>query len=151
MEIHNPIFFLLDNYYTCKYILERKTFKYKTINFYISYCYKKSQSNKKFTKLFPVFNAICCKELGRNITSISYEEFNELLTRIDTLSTFRERQYHLEEFYENDAMSPQQFKSLKSYNFYDILLFEYYQHRDKDLIKRQLVAHNMEKLKCEFK
>tara|TARA_R110000796_G_scaffold63084_8_gene145389 strand:- start:1461 stop:1757 length:297 start_codon:yes stop_codon:yes gene_type:complete len=98
-----------------------------------------------------VFNAICCKELGRNITSISYEEFNELLTRIDTLSTFRERQYHLEEFYKNDAMSPQQFKSLKSYNFYDILLFEYYQHRDKDLIKRQLDVHNMEKLKCEFK
>ena len=89
MEIHNPIYFLLDNYYTCKYILERKTFKYKTINFYISYCYKKSQSNKKFTKLFPVFNAICCKELGRNITSISYEEFNELLTRIDTAIPFR--------------------------------------------------------------
>jgi hypothetical protein len=98
-----------------------------------------------------VFNAICCKELGRNITSISYEEFDELLRRIDTLSTFKERQYHLEPFYESDPMTPEQFRSLKNYNFFDILLFEYYSHRDKDLIKRQLEEHNLNKLRCEFK
>ena len=151
MEIHNPIYYLLDNYYECKYVLERKTFKYKSINFYISFTYKKTQTNKKFTKLFPVFNSICCRELGRNITSISYNEFDELLRRIDNTATFKERQYHLEEFYEHDPMTPEQFRSLKLYNFYDFLLFEYYSHRDKDLIKRQLEEHSLKKLKCEFK
>ena len=150
MEVHNPIFFLLDNYYNCKYELERKTFKYKSINFYISFCYKKTQTNKKYNKLFPVFNAICCKELGRNITSISKDEIEELMTKIDTLPAFKERQYHLEPFYESDPMTAEQFRSLKNYNFFDILLFEYYSHRNKDLIYQQLEAHSLKKLKCEF-
>ena len=51
MLLQNPITYLLDNYYTMKYLKKNKKYRSKNINYYIANTYKKTERNKKFKTL----------------------------------------------------------------------------------------------------
>tara|TARA_R110000737_G_scaffold50517_4_gene71520 strand:+ start:836 stop:1291 length:456 start_codon:yes stop_codon:yes gene_type:complete len=150
MKLHNSIFFLLDNYYFNKYVEERKSLRSKSINFYISNTYKRSQSNKKFIHLRPIFNAICSLYFKRNVVFLKLDEMKELLDKIDAGYEITPRKYHLEEFYKEEPMTPSNYKSLCKYNFYDNLLFEYAAINNRIVIFKKIEKYNLELQKCQF-
>ena len=150
MKIHNSIFYLLDNYYNNKYIEERKSLQNKSINYFISNTFKRSNSNKKFNHLRPIFNAICSLFFKRNIVYLKLEEMKELLDKIDEGYEIVPRKYHLEDYYEAEPMTAANYKSLCKYNFYDSLLFEYAALKERLVIFKKLEKHNLELQKCEF-
>jgi hypothetical protein len=151
MKIHNSVFFLLDNYYFNKYIENRKSLRTKSINFFISNTFKRSQTNKKFVKLRPIFNAICSLFFKRNIVYLKQDEMSKLLDEIDKGYEIIPRKYHLEDYYEEEPMTAGNFKSLCKYNFYDLLIFEYSSSKDRDEIFKKMEEYNCELQKCLFK
>ena len=150
MKIHNSIFYLLDNYYNNKYIEDRKSLRNKSINYYISNTFKRSNSNKKFKDLRPIFNAICSLFFKRNVVFLKLDELKELLDEIDEGYEIIPRKFHLECYYEEEPMTAANYKSLCKYNFYDGLLFEYAALKDRLVIFKKLEKHNLELQKCEF-
>ena len=130
MLLQNPLKYLLDNFYTIKYKKENKKYTNKNINFYIAATYKKTQRNKKFKKLQYIFNPFTALYLQRNIYS--------------------NPRYDLHEYYKNDPMSQHEFYSLKNYNFYDTLFFEYAQHKDGERIFKELYEYESKKLNLSF-
>lgn len=150
MKIHNSIFYLLDNYYNNKYIEERKSLQNKSINYFISNTFKRSQSNKKFIHLRPIFNAICSLFFKRNVVYLKLKEMKQILDQIDEGYQIVPRKYHLEDYYEEEPMTAANYKSLCKYNFYDGLLFEYAALKERMVIFKKLEKHNLELQKCEF-
>ena len=150
MKLQNPIFFLMDNYYNCKYIEERKSLKNKSINYYISNTFKRSNSNKKFKHLRPIYNAICSLFCKRNVVYLKIDEMKEILDKIDEGYSIIPRKYHLEDYYEQEPMTAANYKSLCKYNFYDGLLFEYATLKDREVIFKKMEKYNKELQKCEF-
>lgn len=150
MKIHNSIFYLLDNYYNNKYIEERKSLQNKSINYFISNTFKRSQSNKKFIHLRPIFNAICSLFFKRNVVYLKLGEMKQILDQIDEGYQIVPRKYHLEDYYEEEPMTAANYKSLCKYNFYDGLLFEYAALKERMVIFKKLEKHNLELQRCEF-
>ena len=150
MKIHNSIFYLLDNYYNNKYIEDRKSLRNKSINYFISNTFKRSQSNKKFIHLRPIFNAICSLFFKRNVVYLKLEEMKQILDQIDEGYEIIPRKYHLESYYEEEPMTAANYKSLCKYNFYDSLLFEYAALKERMVIFKKLEKHNLELQQCEF-
>ena len=150
MKIHNSIFFLLDHYYSQKYIIEHKMFKNKSISFYIGYTYKKTNNNKKFRVLRPIYNSICSLYFKKNVVYLNKIDMTTLLDEIDTKLEIIPRCFHLEELYKVEPMTPANYKSLVKYNFYDLLLFEYSNHKDRDIIFMKMEQYNSKLRKCEF-
>lgn len=150
MKIHNSIYFLLDNYYFNKYVENRQSLRTKSINFFISNTFKRSQSNKKFIKLRPIFNAVCSLFFKRNVVHLKLEEMEKILDEIDLGYEIVPRKYHLEEYYEEEPMTPGNFKSLCKYNFYDLLIFEYSSSKDRDVIFKKMKEYNEKLQNCLF-
>ena len=150
MKIHNSIYFLLDHYYSQKYIIEHKSFRNKTISFYIGNTFKKTNNNKKFKLLRPIFNAICSLYLERNVVYMKKEEMEIILDEIDKSLEIVPRCFHLEDLYKTEPMSPSDYNSLLKYNFYDLLLFEYANYNNREEIFEKMEIHNLELRKCEF-
>ena len=150
MKIHNSIFYLLDNYYNNKYIEQRKSLQNKSINYFISNTFKRSQSNKKFIHLRPIFNAICSLFFKRNVVYLKLGEMKQILDQIDEGYQIVPRKYHLEDYYEEEPMTAANYKSLCKYNFYDGLLFEYAALKERLVIFKKLEKHNLELQRCEF-
>ena len=150
MKIHNPSFYLLDYYYTSKYVECRKTLKHKSINYFISSIFNKSQSNKKFNTMRPIFNAMCSYYFKKNVVYLKITQMIELLDHIDESYEIIPRKYHLEEFYEEEPLTPSNYKSLMLYNFYDGLLFEYSRHGNRDIILKKMENYNLDLQKCSF-
>ena len=150
MILQNPIYYLLDNYYNCKYVEERKSLQNKSISYFISNTFKRSQSNKKFKKKRPIFNAVCSLYFKRNVVFLKLEEIKELLDKIDEGYSITPRKYHLESYYEEEPMTAANYKSLCKYNFYDALLFEYATLGDRMVIFKKMEKYNLAIRKCEF-
>ena len=150
MKIHNPSFYLLDYYYTSKYVECRKTLKHKSINYFISSIFNKSQSNKKFNTMRPIFNAMCSYYFKKNVVYLKTSQMVELLDHIDKGFEIVPRKYHLEEYYEQEPMTASNYKSLMLYNFYDNLLFEYSRHLNRDIILKKMENYNLDLQKCSF-
>jgi|TARA_R110000796_G_scaffold138738_1_gene254897 hypothetical protein len=150
MLLQNPLKYLLDNFYTIKYKKENKKYTNKNINFYIAATYKKTQRNKKFKKLQYIFNPFTALYLQRNIYSITDDEVNSIINEIDTNGIINNPRYDLHEYYKNDPMSQHEFYSLKNYNFYDTLFFEYAQHKDGERIFKELYEYESKKLNLSF-
>tara|TARA_R110000782_G_scaffold263625_2_gene356357 strand:- start:87 stop:545 length:459 start_codon:yes stop_codon:yes gene_type:complete len=150
MKIHNSLFFLLDTYYSNKYVEGQKLLQNKSISFFIGNVFKKTNTNKKFKTLRPIYNAICSFYFKRNVFYLKEEEMEILLNEIDKELEIIPRCYHLEDLYEEEPMTAANFKSLKKYNFYDLLLFEYATHKDKKLIFEKMIDYNSKLRKCEF-
>ena len=150
MILQNPIFFLLDNYYNNKYVEDRKSLRNKSISYFISNTFKRSQSNRKFKKKRPIFNAICSLYFKRNVVFLKLEEIKELLDEIDNGYEIEPRKFHLEEYYKEEVMSSANYKSLCKYNFYDALLFEYATLGDRMVIFKKIEKYNLDIRKCDF-
>tara|TARA_R100000951_G_scaffold113864_2_gene116842 strand:+ start:651 stop:1106 length:456 start_codon:yes stop_codon:yes gene_type:complete len=150
MELQNPNQFLMDYYYNNKYVLKKKTFKHKTVNYFIAHLHQKTHSNKKFKKINIVFNPFCSFYLKRNITNITEDELTEMMNKIDKCEIINNCSYHFIEYYKKAPINQYQFYSLKNYNFYDMLLFEYCSHRDRERIWRELSIFKQNKLKVIF-
>lgn len=150
MKIHNSIYFLLDNYYFNKYVENRKSLRTKSINFFISNTFKRSQSNKKFLNIRPIFNANCSLFFKRNVVYLKMEEMKTILDEIDKGYEIVPRKYHLEDYYEEEPMTPGNFKSLCKYNFYDLLIFEYASSKDRDVIFKKMKEYNRQLQNCLF-
>lgn len=150
MELQNPINYLLDYYYNNKYILKKKTFKHKTINYFISHLYTKTSTNIKFKKLNIVFNPFCSHHLKRNIANVSKEELSSMMDKIDSEEITNNKCFHYIEYYQKDPVNQYQFYSLKNYNFFDMLLFEYCSHRNRKKSWRELTIYTQEKLRVTF-
>ena len=61
--------------------------------------------------------------------------------------------YLLDNFYiikYKNPMSQHEFYSLKNYNFYDTLFFEYAQHKDGERIFKELYEYESKKLNLSF-
>ena len=150
MKVRNSIYFLLDNYYFCKYVEGRKSLQNKSINFFISNTFQKSNSNKKFKTLRPIFNALCSFYFKRNVVYLKLDEMKILLDEIDKDFEIIPRRYHLEELYLEEPMSPANYKSLCKYNFYDLLLFEYASSKNRETIFKKMENYNEDLQKCQF-
>lgn len=150
MELQNPTRFLLDYYYNNKYILKKITFKHKTINSYIAQLYLKTHSNTKFKKINIVFNPFCSNYLKRNISYITRDELSEMIDKIDENIIINNCCFHFKEYYEKYPINQYQFYSFKNYNSYDMLLFEYCSHRDRDKTLKEFEIFNKNKLKVIF-
>ena len=150
MKIHNPTFYLLDYYYTSKYVEKRKSLKHKSINYFISSIFNKSQSNKKFNTMRPIFNAMSSYCFHKNVVYLKISQMIEILDEIDRGYEIVPRKYHLEEYYEEEPMTASNYKSLMKYNFYDNLLFEYSRHGNREIILKKMENYNIELQKCTF-
>jgi len=150
MRIHNSIFYLLDYYYLHKYIEGRKSLRNKSINYFISNTFKRSNSNKKYNTLRPIYNAICSLFFKRNVVYLRLGEMKNLLDEIDKDFSIVPRKYHLEDFYKDEPMTAANYKSLMKYNFYDLLLFEYANHKDRTIIFDKMEEYNTTLRSCEF-
>tara|TARA_R110000765_G_scaffold260253_1_gene360474 strand:+ start:463 stop:918 length:456 start_codon:yes stop_codon:yes gene_type:complete len=150
MQIQNPIYFLLDHYYFVKYIEKRKSLKHKSINFYISNTYKRSASNRKFKTIRPVFNAMSSLYLKRNVVQMTEQEMEKILDDIDEEYQIIPRKFHLETYYKEYPMQADDYKSLMKFNFYDLLIFEYISHKDRNIVFNKMVAKDKELRNCDF-
>ena len=150
MILQNPLKYLLDNYYTIKYKKNNKKYRSKNINYYIAVTYSKTQKNKKFKKLQFIFNPFTTFHLQRNIYSISDDEVVSIMNHIDTIGIINNPRYDLEEYYLNDPMSQYEFYSLKNYNFYDSIFFEYADHKDRKRVFTELKEFESKKLNISF-
>lgn len=150
IKIHNPIYFLIDNYYYIKFVEKRKSLIHKSINFFISNTYKRSNLNKKFKNLRPIFNAMTSLFLGRNVVHMTKAEMEKMLDEIDKGFEITPRRYHLENYYKEFPMTPPDFQSLMKFNFYDMLVFKYISHKDKEKVFKQMEQRDIELRKCDF-
>tara|TARA_R100000541_G_scaffold53146_1_gene61071 strand:- start:612 stop:1067 length:456 start_codon:yes stop_codon:yes gene_type:complete len=151
MLLQNPITYLLDNYYTQKYLKKNKKYRNKNINYYIAQTYTKTERNKKFKNPHFIFNPFTTLHLKRNIFGINPKEVESILDIIDSEGIVNNPRYDLNEYYQKDPMSQHEFYSLKNYNFYDSLFFEYAEHHDKEKVFRELNEYETRKLNISFK
>ena len=150
MEIQNPINFLMDHYYYNKYIDKKITYRNKSINYYIGLLYNKTARNQKFNKRTYIFNPFLTKYYKRHIVSISKNEIDEILDLIDNKGVFINPIYHLQKYYEDEPLDRHQYYSLYNYNFYDMLIFDYLKHKNRDLVFKKLEDYETEKLTVLF-
>ena len=151
MLLQNPITYLLDNYYTQKYLKKNKKYRNKNINFFIANTYKKTGRNKKFKTLQKIFNPFTTLYLNRNIFALTTKEVESILDIIDSEGIINNPRYDLNEYYKDDPMSQHEFFSLKNYNFYDALFFEYADHKDREKVFEELNKYESRKLNISFK
>jgi len=151
MKLQNPITFLLDNYYDLKYIKKNKKFKYKNINFYIASIYKKTSRNKKFKLIQYIYNPFTTFYLKRNIFGITKAEAITIMDEIDNNNIINNPRFDMEEYYQKYPMTQYEFYSLKNYNFYDCLFFEYADHKDRAIVLEELMIFQSKKLNLTFK
>tara|TARA_R100000541_G_scaffold30714_1_gene39642 strand:+ start:3612 stop:4067 length:456 start_codon:yes stop_codon:yes gene_type:complete len=150
MILQNPITYLLDYYYSVKNIQKNKKYKNKNLNFFISNMYRKTYMNKKFNKVVYVYNPFSSFYLQRNIVDISKEEMITMMDEIDKIGIVNNPRFDLQEYYKNEPLSPFQFQSLKKYNYYDTLLFEYVDHKNRKKTFKDLEEHRKSKLIISF-
>ena len=150
MLLQNPITYLLDNYYTMKYLKKNKKYRYKNIKFYIAQTYSKTERNKKYKNLQMIFNPFVTLYLGRNVFALTKKEMDEILDHIDTEGIVNNLRFDLDEYYKKDPMSQHEFYSLKNYNFYDALFFEYADHKDRARVFEELNEYETRKLNISF-
>lgn len=151
MLLQNPITYLLDNYYTMKYLKKNKKYRSKNINYYIANTYKKTGRNKKFKTVQMIFNPFTTLYLKRNIFALTTKDVESILDIIDSEGIVNNPRYDLNEYYKDDPMSQHEFFSLKNYNFYDALFFEYADHKDRERVFEELNKYESRKLNISFK
>lgn len=150
--IVNPVHFLLDFFYQSKYVKFKKRFEFKNINFFISHTLRRTDKNKKYKKLMPIFNPICSLYFKKNICSIKKFELEEILDLIDNDEfDIKPRMFHLNSYYKSEPMSSDEFFSLTKYNFYDLLIFDYVRHRDREKTITEYEKYEDDRLQVRFK
>ena len=150
MILQNPIKFLLDNYYDLKYKKKSKRLRNKNINFYIAMAYKKTNNNKKFNKVLFIFNPFTTFFLKRNVFYLEKIDIITILDEIDEKGIINNPKYDLMEFYKKEPMTQYEFYSMKNYNFYDSIFFEYTSHGDRNLVFKEIEEYEKSKLVIDF-
>tara|TARA_R110001592_G_scaffold208565_4_gene459627 strand:- start:392 stop:862 length:471 start_codon:yes stop_codon:yes gene_type:complete len=150
LHLQNPINYLMDYFYNNKFILKKKTYQNKTINYFIGHLYTKTHCNNKFKKINIVFNPFCSFYFQRNISKLSLDEIDELMLKVDNKQIVNNKRFHLIEYYEKYPLNQYQFYSLKKYNFYDVLIFQYCTHKSKDRVYKEHNDYITSKLSITF-
>ena len=97
-----------------------------------------------------IFNPFTTLHLKRNIFAVTPKEVEDILELIDTEGIINNPRFDLNEFYKKDPMTQHEFYSLKNYNFYDSLFFEYADHKDRERVFRELNEYETKKLNISF-
>lgn len=150
MELRNPIHYLLEHYYHNKYIDKKKTYRSKSINYYVGLLYNKTERNKKFNKITYVYNPFLTFYYKRHIVKISKNEINEILDLIDDNKITNNMTYHYDEYYQLEPLNEHEHYALYNYNFYDMLFFDYMKHKNRKKLFRRLKKHEQDKLYVQF-
>lgn len=150
MRLENPINFLLNEYYNLKYRVVHKKYQHKTLNFFISSTYRKTAMNKKFHKLRPVFNPFLTLYFKRTIYDLDIHEIIKIMDLIDAGEIVNNPRYDFLEYHIKEPISTTQYYSLKNYNFYDYLMLEYAEHKDRDRTFADWKKHETDKFSLSF-
>ena len=73
-----------------------------------------------------------------------------MMDEIDKIGIVNNPRFDLQEYYKNEPLSPFQFQSLKKYNYYDTLLFEYVDHKNRKKTFKDLEEYRKSKLIISF-
>tara|TARA_B110000977_G_scaffold53173_1_gene72273 strand:- start:438 stop:686 length:249 start_codon:yes stop_codon:yes gene_type:complete len=78
------------------------------------------------------------------------QEMEKILDDIDEEYQIIPRKFHLETYYKEYPMQADDYKSLMKFNFYDLLIFEYISHKDRNIVFNKMVAKDKELRNCDF-